>query len=83
MDFRHLNHPADRAQLALELTMRDALGGLAELVCLDAYGFEPDCLEILSIERPVSAQAGIPARYPHAAASAEILSFPERRRCVG
>ncbi|WJW74531.1 hypothetical protein QVG61_08410 [Thiohalobacter sp. IOR34] len=56
--------------LALELNMRDALQGLEELVLMDAAAFDPDCLEILSIEPP----------QPAAATSATPLPSPRRAR---
>lgn len=74
----HLS-PADRAKLALELTMRDALEGLEELASLDVYWFESGCLEILSIEPPVRESAPVITL----ARPAKILSFPEKHRRTG
>ena len=75
------SNPAHRAQLALELRMRDALSGLEELASLDVYWFEPGCMEILGIEPPVrpSAPAVKPAAVPHA----KILDFPQAQRRTG
>ncbi|HKK14836.1 MAG TPA: hypothetical protein VKA14_09265 [Gammaproteobacteria bacterium] len=55
---------ADRQ--ALELTMRDTLGGLEELATLSAWEFAPGCMEILAIEPPGPADA--PHRRPPPAA---------------
>lgn len=79
MNFSRMN-PTDRARLALELTMRDVLDGLEELASMDAYWFEPGCLEILGIERPA---ATTPAAAPQPCRSAKLLTFPEKRCCVG
>jgi len=40
------------AHRALEMTMRDTLGGLEELATYFAYRSTPDTLEILSIDPP-------------------------------
>lgn len=81
---RRRNPAAERAKLALELTMRDALDGLEEWVSLDLYRFETGCFEILSIERPVQAHA---SPTPHHSVSAKILNFdtnvPTLRRRAG
>lgn len=73
--------PADRAKLALELTMRDALDGMEELASLEACWFEAGCLEILSIERPAPARPAPSQPCTHH--SAKLLTFPEKRCCVG
>ncbi len=80
MSISHRYH-ADRAKLALELTMRDALAGMEELASLESYWFDTHCLEILGIEpsRPVECSAA--ATPPRS--SAAILSFPEQRRRTG
>lgn len=80
MSISHRYH-ADRAKLALELTMRDALAGMEELASLEGYRFDTHCLEILGIEPPRRVESGsvaTPARR-----SAAILSFPEQRRRTG
>jgi hypothetical protein len=80
MAISHRYH-TDRAKLALELTMRDALAGLEELANLDGYGFEANCLEILSIESPrPDACVAAPAE---PCVSAAILNFPAQRRRTG
>lgn len=81
MNISRMN-PTDRARLALEITMRDVLDGMEELASLDAYWFESGCLEILSIERPAPA-APKPIPLLHPGVSANILTFPEKRRSVG
>lgn len=80
MAISHRYH-TDRAKLALELTMRDALAGLEELASLEGYWFDTHCLEILGIDPPHSVESSslaTPAR-----SSAAILSFPEQRRRTG
>jgi hypothetical protein len=78
MNFSRLNE-TDRARLALELTMRDALEGMEELASLDTYWFDSGCLEILSIEPPHPSEIrGVPRH-----ASANVLTFPEKRLRVG
>lgn len=74
MDLTRLT-PAARRRLSLELSMRDVLDGLEELVSLDVYRFEPGCLEILSIERPIPDSPTAPAD-PPSAAPAQLLRFP-------
>lgn len=81
MNFNRMNE-ADRARLALELTMRDVLDGMEELASLDAYWFDSGCLEILSVERPVPREPGATHLHP-AKTPANILTFPEKRCCVG
>lgn len=71
----------DRAKLALELTMRDALAGLEELAILDGYAFDTRCLEIISIEPPRSASRATAPLRPRAPAA--ILNFPAQRRRIG
>ncbi|MFP5505900.1 MAG: hypothetical protein ACLGH6_06860 [Gammaproteobacteria bacterium] len=80
MNFSRMT-PAERARLNLEMTMRDVLDGLEELASLDAYGFEPGCVEILGIERPAPAPCTRPQ--PHPGPSAKLLTFPEKRCCAG
>lgn len=75
--------PADRAKLALELTMRDALSGLEELASLDVYWFEPGCLEILGIEPPSFKATGITSLPSRPGIPAKILNFPEAQRRAG
>lgn len=77
MNSRRLT-PEDRAKLALELTMRDALDGLEELASLDVYRFEAGCMKILGIEPPSQLPAqvvSLTTRHNRPAA-AKILSFP-------
>ncbi|MBI5460820.1 MAG: hypothetical protein HY941_01380 [Gammaproteobacteria bacterium] len=77
MAISHRYH-TDRAKLALELAMRDALAGLEELANLDVYGFDAECLEILSIEPPrPKTRVTVPTQ------CAAILNFPEKRRRTG
>lgn len=78
MAISHRYH-TDHDRLTLELTMRDALGGLEELASLDAYWFDPACMEILGIEPP-----GWDARFnatplSRSKATAQILQFSEGR----
>lgn len=82
MAISHRYH-ADRAGLALELTMRDVLEGLEELANLDACWFDPGCVEILAIEPPATETAAkvTPLRRP--AGSAKILNFPENQVRAG
>ena len=82
MTISHRYH-TDRAGLALELTMRDALEGLEELANLDACGFDTGCVEILGIEPPAAEAAAkvTPLRRP--AATAKVLSFPENHARTG
>ena len=75
MNSRRLT-PEDRAKLALELTMRDALDGLEELASLDVYRFDGGCMQILGIE-PASSQPARVTALPKRPAPAKILSFPE------
>jgi hypothetical protein len=75
--------PADRAKLALELTMRDALSGLEELASLDVYWFEPGCLEILGIEPPTFRVTKVTALQPKPCVPAKILTFSEAQRRTG
>lgn len=80
---RHTRFTAtDRARLALELTMRDALDGMEELASLDAYWFDAGLLEILSIEPPPPATAR-PAPPPTSDSHANVLTFREKRRHTG
>lgn len=81
MAISHRYH-TDRARLALELTMRDALAGMEELASLDAFWFDSGCLEILSVEPPVAvaSPAGLSLQ---AEPPAKILSFPEKRLRIG
>lgn len=74
--------PDERAKLALELTMRDALGGLEELVNMDIYRVEPGCFEILGIERPVPIRAPISA-ISQQSEPANILTFPKKSCLAG
>ncbi|HWS03343.1 MAG TPA: hypothetical protein VN448_08105 [Gammaproteobacteria bacterium] len=78
MAISHRYH-TDRAKLALELTMRDALAGMEELASLEGYWSDTHCLEILSIEpsRPVECSTA------ETRSSAAILIFPEQRRRTG
>ncbi|MBI5040077.1 MAG: hypothetical protein HZB57_02400 [Gammaproteobacteria bacterium] len=80
MAISHRYH-TDRAKLALELTMRDALAGLEELANLDVYWFNADCLEILSIEPPRPETCSTAPT--HARVCAAILNFPEKQRRTG
>jgi hypothetical protein len=80
MAISHRYH-TDRAKLALELTMRDALAGMEELASLEGYRFDIHCLEILGIEPPRSVESSSAATPAHS--SAAILSFPEQRRRAG
>jgi len=81
-NLRHLfSNPAHRAQLALELRMRDALSGLEELASLDVYWFEPGCMEILGIEP--AARPSAPAMKPAPVPRAKILDFPHAQRRTG
>ena len=80
MTISHRYH-TDRAKLALELTMRDALAGMEELASLEGYWFDTHCLEILGIEPPRSVESVSVATPPRS--SAAILSFPEQRRRTG
>ncbi|MDV3237692.1 MAG: hypothetical protein LOY58_02415 [Gammaproteobacteria bacterium] len=77
MDLTRLT-PAARRKLSLELSMRDVLDGLEELVSLDVYRFEPGCFEILSIERPIPESPTVPA-HPSSAPAAQLLRFPDVR----
>ena len=77
----HLS-PTERAKLALEMTMRDALDGLEELASLDGYWFKSGCLEILSIEPPPRESATITLlRRP--GTPAKVLNFDQKRRNTG
>lgn len=80
MSISHRYH-ADRARLALELTMRDALEGLEELANLDAFRFDGGGLEILGIEPPLSEPARILPLHP--STPAKVLNFPESQRRTG
>lgn len=80
MAISHRYH-TDRAKLALELTMRDALAGMEELASLEGYWFDTQCLEILSIEPPRPAESVITAAPVRSRAA--ILNFPEQRRRTG
>lgn len=81
MNFSRHNE-TDRARLALELTMRDALEGMEELASLDAYWFDAGLLEILSIEPPLPADSrSTPSR--HGQITANILRFAGKRACAG
>lgn len=78
MDLTRLT-PAARRMLRLELAMHDVLDGLEELVSLDVYRFEPGCLEILGIERPIpESPTTAPAIQPPAAPP-RLLHFPDLR----
>ncbi len=76
MAITHRYH-TDRAGLALELTMRDALAGVEELAGMSAFCFDSACMEILGIEPPRAATPPSAARSHHS--SADILDFPARR----
>lgn len=78
MAISHRYH-TDHDRLALELTMRDALGGLEELASQDAYWFDPACMEILGVEPPgYDARFNVtPLRRP--ATTAPILQFSADR----
>lgn len=79
MDLTRLT-PAARRTLSLELSMRDVLDGLEELVSLDVHRFEPGCFEILSIERPIAGSPTVPAAHPSSSApAAQLLRFPDIR----
>lgn len=65
--------PAARRKLRLELSMRDVLDGLEELVSLDVCRFAPGCFEILSIERPLPEAPTAPQPRP---LRARLLRFP-------
>jgi hypothetical protein len=80
MSISHRYH-AERAKLALELTMRDALAGLEELANLDSHWFDTNCLEILGIESPRTETRTTESARP--CVSATILNFPEQRRRIG
>ncbi len=77
MAISHRYH-ADRAKLALELTMRDALAGMEEWANLEGYRSDTHCLEILGIEPPRHVDCR-PAVQP-SDSNAVILSFPGQRR---
>lgn len=83
MAISHRYH-TDRSKLALELTMRDALGGLEELASMDAFGFDPACVEILGIEAP-GGGARTTAPFGQPPALARVVDFPpaSRRRRQG
>ena len=85
MDLTRLS-PAARHKLRLELSMRDVLDGLEELVCLDVYRFGSGCFEILGIERPLPETSAVPAQPPFTT-PAQLLRFPTvrtpRRRAHG
>lgn len=82
MAISHRYH-TDRTRLALELTMRDVLEGLEELANLDVFWFDTACLEILSIEPPTVAPSQVVTSLHRPAASAKVLSFPEKRALAG
>lgn len=84
MAISHRYH-SDRAGLALELTMRDALEGLEELANLDACWFDPGCVEILGIEPPmVETVANVTRLHrPSTATPARILNFPGNHARTG
>ena len=70
---RYCNDPA---KLALELSMRDALEGMEELVSIGAFWFDPGCVEILGIEPPLREAESNIMPFKRPAAAAKILSFP-------
>ena len=78
MAISHRYH-TDRAKLALELTMRDALAGVEELAYMDLYRFDAGCLEILGIEPP-QVEKSLAAPNAQPPVSAVILHFSERQR---
>lgn len=66
---RYHSNPDD---LALELTMRDVLDGMEEMVSTDALYFDSSCMQILSIEAPGRADpvSGKPE-------TAQLIPFPK------
>ena len=80
MAISHRYH-TDRAKLALELTMRDALAGMEELASLEGYWSDTHCLEILSIEPSRPVECSTAETLPRS--SAAILIFPEQCRRTG
>ncbi|MFA7095224.1 MAG: hypothetical protein WC383_01925 [Gammaproteobacteria bacterium] len=55
----------DANHKALELVMRDVLGGLEELATLAGYEAAPGSIEILSIERPATSPHSPDSGRPH------------------
>jgi hypothetical protein len=58
---------------ALEMIIRDVMGGMEELANLKGYEAPLDCMEILSIEPVVPQTEAVPATPPH---NAVVLPFP-------
>lgn len=79
MAISHRYH-TDRSNLALELTMRDALGGLEELVSMGAFGFDPACMEILGIEAPARVAPRAAAPFEQPPALTRVVDFPHASR---
>jgi hypothetical protein len=72
-----------RPQLALEMTMRDVLGNLEEMVSTYGYMASDGCFEILAIEKAVVLDAvprHQPPRAPRAIFSAQQYHFPTPRQ---
>ena len=57
---------------ALELIIRDVLGGMAELAIGESYRNPPDCMEVLGVE----AADPLTAPLPTTPQEAVILPFP-------
>ena len=77
---RPYEFPAHRA---LEMRMRSALDALEEFATTGLDLFDPGCVQILSIERPMDTQAPESTRTvggQHPAATSPILPFPAIRR---
>ena len=76
MAISHRYH-TDPGKFALELTMRDALEGLEELASVDAFWFDPGCVEILGIEPPVRETPANVTPFKRTAPTATVLDFPQ------
>lgn len=59
---------------ALELIIRDVMGGMEELATIEGYSRPPECLEILAIEPPGTVPDN-PARE-----KAVVLPFPDLKK---
>lgn len=59
---------------ALELIIRDVMGGMEELATLEGYHCPPECLEILAIE-PAGTAPENPSRE-----KAVVLPFPDMKK---
>ena len=64
---------------ALEMIMRDVLGGLEEFAHMKGFEPRPDVMEIIAIEPPARDETGGPL-HPDQQSTGDVICFEQYRR---